>query len=66
MRFNTGTTIFADNQGCIALTKNQFSIQKRITSTSSFTSLREKVDEHVIEIVYKPIEKWLLTDLQRQ
>uniref|UniRef100_A0AAV1TCD3 Copia protein n=1 Tax=Peronospora matthiolae TaxID=2874970 RepID=A0AAV1TCD3_9STRA len=49
-----GTTIYEDNQGCIALAKNPVFHSRTKHIDTKFSFLRKKIEEDVIELEYMP------------
>ena len=55
----TATTIYEDNQGCIALTRNPVLYSRTKHIDIKFHFLRKKIEGNVIELKYKPTDKMI-------
>ena len=62
---DTATTIFQDNQGCIALAKNPVYHSRTKHIDIKFHFLREKVASEVIALEYKPTEEMIADGLTK-
>ena len=66
IRFELGaTTIYEDNQGCIRLAKNTFFHTRAKHIDIKFHFLREKVEEGVIVLGYKPTDEMIADGLTK-
>ena len=66
IRFELGaTTIYEDNQGCIALAKNPVFHARTKHIDIKFHFLREKVEEGVIVLKYKPTDEMIADGLTK-
>ena len=61
----SATTIYEDNQGCIALAKNPVFHSRTKHIDIKFHFLREKVEEGVIALEYKPTDKMIADGLTK-
>ena len=53
------TTIYEDNQGCIALAKNPVFHSRTKHIDIKFHFLREKIEEDMMELEYKPTNEMI-------
>ena len=61
----TAMTIYEDNQGCIALAKNPVFHARTKYIDIKFHFLREKIEEGVIQLEYKPTDEMLADGLTK-
>ncbi|CAI5712611.1 unnamed protein product [Peronospora destructor] len=61
----TATTIYEDNQGCIALAKNPVFHARTKHIDINFYFLREKIEEDVIQLEYKPTNEMIADGLTK-
>ena len=65
LELGAATTIYEDNQGCIALAKNTVFHARTKHIDIKFHYLREKVEEGVIELEYEPTGEMIADGLTK-